>query len=128
VTVNAIRDQWRRDKRQARAVSAWRDAWVPPDELNRMHWIKLLRQRLFEYALEKVKERARPIEWACFERHILEKQRGKEVADGLGISRNSVYVYSSRVFKRVRKYAQAAMADMEDEFDELPGESAICDL
>ncbi len=53
-------------------------------------------------SMEMVRGKSSPLAWACFERHVLERQSARQVGMHLGLSDNAVYVNASRVLDRVR--------------------------
>jgi RNA polymerase sigma-70 factor (ECF subfamily) len=100
---NAVIDWLRargRHQRVENETRASRDEAEPePDD----EWLKLHRQRLLEFSLDRVKEQTAPTTWACFEMHLLQGKPGADVAAALGVPPGTVYVYASRILDRVRK-------------------------
>lgn len=62
------------------------------------------KRSVLQLALELVRGQSTPLAWACFERHVIERQPARDVGLDLGLSSNAVYVNASRVMARVRTH------------------------
>jgi RNA polymerase sigma-70 factor (ECF subfamily) len=115
VARNALVDWARRRQRRAAAEEVWRQELLArsaaePDA----EWLRAHRQRVLAVALERVRERAEPRTWACFERHLLHGRPSAQVGGELGLTANAVLVNASRVLQRVRAQCADYLEDLGD--------------
>jgi RNA polymerase sigma-70 factor (ECF subfamily) len=116
VTRNALASRARHDQRRRQAEEAWRDLQEPdvagpePDE----QWQTAYRQRVLDFALQRVREQTQPQTWACFDQHLLRARPSAQVAAELGLSANAVYVNASRVLARVREQCASYLEELAD--------------
>jgi RNA polymerase sigma-70 factor (ECF subfamily) len=105
VMMNAIADWARRRRRQEKAEEGWQERLAPPGEQDEpdAEWTTAHRQRVLDFVLTRMRKETQPKTWACFELHLLLGRSGKEVAEELGLTANSVYANASRVLARVRE-------------------------
>jgi RNA polymerase sigma factor (sigma-70 family) len=61
------------------------------------------RRRLFEWAVEQIRNEFHETTWLAFWRTAVAAQSPKAVADDLGLSLGAVYVYRNRVMTRIRR-------------------------
>jgi RNA polymerase sigma-70 factor (ECF subfamily) len=66
-------------------------------------WEQEYQQRLFQCAVEQVKDDFEPSTWQAFWKTAIEGKRGKEAAAELGLSIAAVYLAKSRVTARIKK-------------------------
>jgi RNA polymerase sigma-70 factor (ECF subfamily) len=59
---------------------------------------------MLDRVFSEVRRTTLPATWACFEGQILHGRAADELASELGVSRNAVYVNTSRVRARVREH------------------------
>ena len=69
-------------------------------------WDRDYEQRLFEWAAEQIKGRFRESTWQAFWQTAVEGKTGQQVADALGLSVGSVYVYKGRVMSQLKEQLQ----------------------
>jgi RNA polymerase sigma-70 factor (ECF subfamily) len=119
VTTSALADRDRRGRRRAAAERGWLDRRYGPDA--RAEWDRAFRERVLGHAMERIREATSPKTWACFERHVLQREPAAEVARELGVSANAVYVHSSTVLSRVRAKCAECLEDLSDDPHDLPG-------
>jgi RNA polymerase sigma factor (sigma-70 family) len=125
VCQSALGDWARRRRRQARAEDAWLDRLGEPRSSDEgewdEEWEQLHRRRILSFALETVRARSRPKSWACFERHLLQRRPGAEVAGELGLTVAAVKVNGSRILERVRRLCAEHLEGLADGLEPLPG-------
>jgi RNA polymerase sigma-70 factor (ECF subfamily) len=125
VTMNAIADWGRRNRRQSRAEDEWRrrggGAEVQPESQADADWITAHRQRVLDYVLAQVKTEAQPKTWACFEQHILKGRPTADVGAEVGLTANAVCVNASRILARVRERCAEYMEDLDAGEHPVPG-------
>jgi RNA polymerase sigma factor (sigma-70 family) len=115
VAHNAVVD-WARARRRAQRAedqrrAEWQDAAPEPDD----DWVAMHRQRVLQFALERVRDATAAKTWACFEQHLLRGRPGAEVGAELDLPANTVYVNAARVLKRVREQCAAYREDLGDD-------------
>jgi RNA polymerase sigma-70 factor (ECF subfamily) len=108
VVQNAVADWGRRRRRERAAQEGWREARAleggaedPGGE-----WDAAVQRRILGFSMERVREKSDPRTWACFEKHVLQGQRGADVASELGMKAGAVYVNAARVLERVRRLCE----------------------
>jgi RNA polymerase sigma-70 factor (ECF subfamily) len=74
-----------------------------PGANEQARWEEDYRQRLFDWAAEKVRPEFQPATWDAFWLTAVESLSVKEVAGRLGISVGAVYIARSRVLARLRE-------------------------
>jgi RNA polymerase sigma-70 factor, ECF subfamily len=119
LTSNAIVDLRRRHTRQLKAEQQRATAAIEA-RIGEDVWVGLHRQRVMEFALERVRERSQPKPWACFEEHTLRGRPAAGVAAELGVSANSVYVHCSNILRRVRELCREYQEELADGSVDLP--------
>jgi RNA polymerase sigma-70 factor (ECF subfamily) len=125
---NTLIDRARRRAAYEKAV----DRWVvnvlratPSDSLRMAEeWVKIHREKILEHALKTVRARTSSKSWACFEQRLIRNRPAAEIAAELALEPNVVYVYSSRVLKRVRAVCDEFDEDISHAFEsDVPGRS-----
>lgn len=103
ITRNRLNDWWRRQGKEP-AKSSLEPGMEPAtrDELWEQ-WDRDYRARILAAAMEEVQSQSEPTTWRCFELHILQQQKAREVAETLKLQPNAVYVNAHRIKERVRK-------------------------
>ncbi len=76
-------------------------------------WEREYRQRLFDWAAEKVKDEFQPNTWRGFWATAVENRPPKDVAAELGLSVGAVYVAKSRVLARLQEVVRQAEDESE---------------
>jgi RNA polymerase sigma factor (sigma-70 family) len=74
-------------------------------------WEREYRQRLFDWAAEKVRGCFQDTTWQAFYRTAVEGQEARAVAAALGLSVGAVYIAKSRVLARLRAQIQELETD-----------------
>jgi RNA polymerase sigma factor (sigma-70 family) len=82
---------------------------APAEEVAR--WDREYRQRLFEWAAEKVRPSFRPATWQAFWRTAVEQRDAPTVAAELGMSVGAVYIAKSRILARIKEQIQLLPED-----------------
>ena len=82
---------------------------APAEEVAR--WDQEYRQRLFEWAAEKVRPSFRPASCQAFWQTAVAHRDAAAVADELGISLGAVYIAKSRVLARIKEQIQLLPED-----------------
>jgi len=79
----------------------------PAPEAEVAAWQREWEQRLFQWLANKVKPDFQESTWQAFWRTAIDGERGKDVAESLGMSVAAVYLAKSRVMARLRDEIQA---------------------
>lgn len=66
-------------------------------------WDREYEQRMFEWAAEKIRKSVQPTTWQAFWQTAVDGKSAKEVADSLGITPATVYVYKGRVMAQIKE-------------------------
>lgn len=107
LTYNTLVDRARRKKVRDRAEEEWVRRFCEANESQSRQleetFIWRHRKRILEVALPRVRATVSPMAWACFEARLVHRRPAAEIAEELGITANSVYVYASRVLQEVRR-------------------------
>ncbi len=122
VTSSALTDWCRVRNRQARAEQGWRERQGGAEaavESNRDE-PSLERRHLLERALARVRARAKPKTWACFEQRVLRGRTSRAVASELGLTANAVNVNAARILARLRQLCDAIRKEVAHEPAVLP--------
>ena len=110
ITVNCLRDHWRRGKKLPRATgeSGFQDILAqladPGSELSRL-WDLDHDRHVARQLLELLRSEFEPKTWQAFQRTALEGAPASEVAAELGLTTNAVFIARSRVLARLRQEA-----------------------
>jgi RNA polymerase sigma-70 factor (ECF subfamily) len=105
VTGNAAKNWIRKQASRTRAEAAWRQL-RPPDQAGKDGPDEQPVARLgniLDRAFAEVRQTTLSATWACFEGQAPHGRPADELATELGVSRNAVYVNTSRVRARVRE-------------------------
>lgn len=108
ITVNCLRDHWKRRKRQPVALGGTDFAAVieqlsdPHSALSQL-WDKEHNACVSAYLLNQIRSNTSELTWRAFQRFALDGLSADEVARELGISANSVFIAKSRVMASLRK-------------------------
>jgi RNA polymerase sigma factor (sigma-70 family) len=78
-----------------------------PGDEERARWDEEYRQRLFDWAAEKVSSEFQPATWKAFRLTAVDALSVKEVAGQLGISVGAIYIARSRVIARLRELIES---------------------
>ena len=108
ITVNCLRDHWKRRKRQPVALGGTDFAAVieqlsdPQSALSQL-WDKEHNACVSAYLLNQIRSNTSESTWRAFQRFALDGLSADEVARELGVSANSVFIAKSRVMASLRK-------------------------
>jgi RNA polymerase sigma-70 factor (ECF subfamily) len=91
------------------AQRALKEQPAPEEEIAR--WDQEYRQRLFEWAAEKVRPSFRPATWQAFWQTAVAHRDALAVAAELGMSVGAVYIAKSRVLARIKEQIQLLPED-----------------
>jgi RNA polymerase sigma-70 factor, ECF subfamily len=111
ITVNCLREFWRAQRWQPRAIGGSNFAQVleeleDPDSSLSQLWNQEHDDHVTRRLLEMIKPRFEAITWQAFQRHVLEGASVDEVARDLGLSPNAVFIAKSRVLRLLRQESQ----------------------
>lgn len=121
VARNAIADWGRGRKRDDRVRDAWQHRPPRADEEPDAEWTAGYRERIMEFALERVRENANPRTWTCFEQWLLQERPAEAIARELGIEPGSVRVNANRMLEAVRAKCADYLEELSDGPTRLPG-------
>jgi RNA polymerase sigma-70 factor (ECF subfamily) len=116
LTINAVRDRWRRIAVRSGVVVPWSPDLPEPgttDPEPGEAWDKAVQKRRMELALREVQTNTDPNTWACFQEHKLEGRDSNEVAAELELTPEAVRTNASRVFKRVTERARELAGEID---------------
>ena len=108
ITVNCLRDHWKRRKRQPVALGGTDFAAVieqlsdPQSALSQL-WDNEHNACVSAYLLNQIRSNTSESTWRAFQRFALDGLSADEVARELGVSANSVFIAKSRVMASLRK-------------------------
>lgn len=97
-----------RSPQPASASTIERSLDQDPSTNEQARWEEDYRQRLFDWAAEKVRPEFQPATWEAFWLTAVDSVSVKEVAHQLGISVGAVYIARSRVIARLRELIETA--------------------
>lgn len=95
---------------------------APPLAAEEARWEEDYRQRLFEWAAERVQHEVKPATWEAFRLTALEERSAEEAAATIGLRPGAVYVARSRVTARLRELIRSVA----DDPPHLPSEPTRC--
>ena len=116
ITVNCLRDQWRRGNRQPAAVGG-SDFGAMLDELADPHsgvsklWDREHDRHVTQYLLEQIKPDFSANTWRAFQRFALDGLSADETAAELGMTANAVFIAKSRVMARLRQAGEGLLEE-----------------
>lgn len=107
ILANRVRTHFRAAKRRPAAAGGGDgdrllDDLESPDSDLSARWNREHDEHVAASLMRRVSGDFAPATWAAFQRHVLEGEPAAAVADGLGLSLNSVLLAKSRVLKRMR--------------------------
>lgn len=107
VTVNCLRDFWKRNKFRPRTDAPGLDHSLVAleDENSELarNWDVEHDRFVVNSILQQIESDFEPQSWQAFKMLTLEEKTAEEVAEKLGIKRNAVYAIKSRVMTRLRQ-------------------------
>jgi RNA polymerase sigma-70 factor (ECF subfamily) len=116
LTINAVRDRWRRLKARGGREAGWSPDLPKPgvsDPEPGANWDQEFQKRQMELALRDIQAECDPKTWACFQEHKLEGRDSNDVAAELGLSPEAVRKNASRVFKKVAERARELAGELD---------------
>lgn len=123
ISRNTVVD-WLRRRRELPAadspVELWDRAEAAALSQSEDEWNREYRQRVVEHVLQRVREQAQPMTWACFEQHVLKNWPAAKVAEEFGLTANAVYVNASRILARVREQCLAYAEVLDGRSQSMP--------
>lgn len=108
LTINAVRDRWRRAKTRSDVEVSWHPDLPEPgvvDPEPDAGWEEAYQKRMLQLALDEVRAATEERTWACFQKHKLENRGSEEVGAELGLTPEAVRKNASRTFKKVQERA-----------------------
>ncbi len=110
ITVNCLRDHWRRQKGRPRATGAsdfqdLLEQLADPDSGLSRQWEQEHDQHVTRRLLEMIRPHFEPSTWEAFRRFALDGESADRVATELGLTVNAVFIAKSRVLSRLRQEA-----------------------
>ncbi len=111
ITVNCLRDQWRRSNKQPKATGGTQYAEVieqladPHSGISKI-WDQEHDKHVASFLLSKIQPDFTPQTWQAFQRFAIDGSSADEVARELGITANAVFIAKSRVMSGLRQQAQ----------------------
>lgn len=108
ITVNCVREAWRRRKKQPRGTGKSDVAQLlgqleDPDSGLSRDWDEEHDRVVMQQLLEEVRPDFAASTWLAFHRVAIENRSPRQVALELGISENAVFIAKSRVLARLRR-------------------------
>lgn len=108
ITVNCLRDQWKRKKRQPTAVGGTDFAGVidqlaDPDSGLSKVWDREHDEHVARYLLERIRPEFTEKTWQAFQRFAVDGLSADQVAAELSMTANAVFIAKSRVMASLRK-------------------------
>lgn len=111
ITVNCLRDQWRRSNKQPKAIGG-SDCIEVIEQLADPHsgisklWDQEHDLHIANCLLEKLQHEFTPQTWQAFQRFAIDGMSADEVARELGMTANAVFIAKSRIISSLRAQAQ----------------------
>ena len=111
ITVNCLRDQWRRSNKQPKATGGTQCAEAieqladPNSGISKI-WDQEHDKHVARFLLSKIQPDFTPQTWQAFQRFAIDGSSADEVAKELGITANAVFIAKSRVMSGLRQQAQ----------------------
>jgi len=108
ITINCLRDHWRKKKRQAAAPGGTEFGEIieqladPHSGISQM-WDREYDECVTRFLLEQVRGRFSEKSWKAFQRFALDGLNADEVARELEMSPNAVFIAKSRVMSKLRE-------------------------
>ncbi|MCA9121836.1 MAG: sigma-70 family RNA polymerase sigma factor [Planctomycetaceae bacterium] len=108
ITVNCLRDHWRRDNRQPFAVGGTDFGAIvdqledPHSELSRL-WDREHDEHVTQYLLSSIRAEFSEKTWILFQRFAIDGLNADEVAAEHGTTANAVFIAKSRVMAMLRE-------------------------
>lgn len=116
ITVNCLRDQWKRQNRQPKAMGGTDfgnlvEELADPDSGLSKQWDREHDQHVAGYLLQRIRPTFSEKTWRAFQRFALDGQTADQVAEELDTTANAVFIAKSRVMASLRKLGQGLLDD-----------------
>jgi RNA polymerase sigma-70 factor (ECF subfamily) len=116
LTMNQVRDHLARGKNREQGsgdtgTHQWLKEQSDESESDEEFWEREYRDRLFQWAAERVRVQFREATWRAFEETTLAGRPAEEVAKALGISVGAVYIAKSRVLARLKEEIETRLGE-----------------
>jgi RNA polymerase sigma-70 factor (ECF subfamily) len=116
LTMNQVRDHLSRGKRPGQGTGdtgmhQWLKEQQDNSESDEEFWEREYRERLFQWAAERVKALFREATWRAFEETTLAGRPAEEVASELGLSVGAVYIAKSRVLAKLKEEVETRLGE-----------------
>lgn len=117
IAVNCVRDHWRRQNRQPRAVGGtdfvqqMQQLQDEQSELSQL-WNREHDQHVLMYLVKRIRTAVTESTWQAFQKFALEGRSADEVAAELGITSNAVFIAKSRVMTKLRTLGRGLIEEI----------------
>ena len=107
ITVNCLRDHWRRSNKQATAIGGSDFGEIvnqladPQSGISKV-WDREHDEHVTRYLLDRIRPDFSPQTWRAFERFAIDGLSADQVATELGMTANAVFIAKSRVMAALR--------------------------
>jgi RNA polymerase sigma-70 factor (ECF subfamily) len=116
VTANQVRDFFAGRQHRERGsgdpnVHQWLAEQTDQSESDEAFWEREYRQRLFQWASERVRAHFRESTWRAFEETTVHGRPASEVGEELGLSAGAVYIAKSRVLAKLKEEIETRLGE-----------------
>lgn len=116
LTINQVRDHLARRKRREQGsgdtgVHQWLKEQTDESESDEEFWEREYRERLFQWAADRVRVQFREATWRAFEETTIAGRHAEEVAKELGLSVGAVYIAKSRVLAKLKAEIESRLGE-----------------
>jgi RNA polymerase sigma factor (sigma-70 family) len=116
VTVNHVRDHKSRGQSREQGsgdtgVHRFLQEQSGQNETDEEFWEREYRERLFQWAAERVRVQFREASWRAFEETTVNGRPAAEVAEVLGLSVGAVYIAKSRVLAKLKEEVENRLGE-----------------
>ena len=116
VTMNQVRDHKSRGQHREQGtgdtgVHQWLSQQSRQSETDEDFWEREYRERLFQWAAERVRVQFRDASWRAFEETTVNGRPAVEVAEELGLSVGAVYIAKSRVLAKLKEEIEGRLGE-----------------
>ena len=103
ILLNALRDEKRREARRKHVNMGQVDFEPATVEDVDRRWEEEHQMRLYQRAVQVIREGASAKHWNCFWEHLINSRPAKEVAEELGMGVSAVYVNAHRIRNKIKE-------------------------
>lgn len=116
LTMNQVRDHQSRGKHREQGsgdtgMHRWLSEQSGQNESDEEFWEREYRERLFQWAAERVRVQFREATWRAFEETTINGRPAAEVAGDLGLSLGAVYIAKSRVLAKLKEEIESRLGE-----------------